>query len=380
MPLSEEEKIRYSRHLNLPQFGPDAQERLKASRVLVVGAGGLGVPMLQYLTAAGVGAIGIVDFDRVDVSNLQRQVLYDSTDIGNTKVSVAVKKLKHQNPLVEFIEFQETLSSDNALTILSEFDVVADGTDNFPTRYLVNDACVLLGKPYVYASIFQFEGQISVFNYFDGETYGPNYRDLFPNPPEPGLVPNCADGGVLGVLPGVVGSIQAAEVIKVLTGIGTILSGKLLLLDLLDFSSRKMNVRKDPKNPLTGDQPTINELIDYDEFCGLAMQHEELKLITVHELLEWRNSNKPHVLIDVREPYEHQVSSIGGQLIPLEEISQNRQKIPSDRPVVFYCKSGLRSTKAIEQLQGIADYPMLYSLSGGLMAWKSAFDPEMPVV
>jgi molybdopterin/thiamine biosynthesis adenylyltransferase/rhodanese-related sulfurtransferase len=380
MVLSNEEKVRYSRHLNLPQFGIETQEKLKDAKVLVVGTGGLGAPMLQYLTAAGVGTIGVVDFDTVDASNLQRQVLFDTNDIGQLKTSIAIQKLKVQNPNVTFIEFNEALTSFNAKEIIKDFDVVADGTDNFPTRYLVNDACVLMGKTNVYASIFQFEGQVSVFNYHDGESYGPNYRDLFPTPPPPGMVPSCAEGGVIGVLPGIVGSIQASEVIKVLTGVGNPLAGRLFLFDALDFSCRVMNVRKDPDNPLNGDNPSITELIDYDEFCGLNYLDKTVSEISVQELKEWKEKGKTYALIDVREPYEYETSNIGGELIPHGEIANHLTKIPKDLPIVIHCKSGVRSEKAIRLLQEKYGYHNLHNLKGGISAWKSAFDPDMIVV
>ncbi|MFZ9047077.1 MAG: molybdopterin-synthase adenylyltransferase MoeB [Cyclobacteriaceae bacterium] len=380
MVLSNEEKVRYSRHLNLPQFGIETQEKLKDAKVLVVGTGGLGAPMLQYLTAAGVGTIGVVDFDTVDASNLQRQVLFDTHDIGKPKTRTAIQKLKAQNPNVTFIEFNEALTSFNAKEIIKDFDVVADGTDNFPTRYLVNDACVLLGKTNVYASIFQFEGQVSVFNYPDGEAYGPNYRDLFPTPPPPGMVPSCAEGGVIGVLPGIVGSIQALEVIKVLTGIGNPLVGRLFLFDALDFSTRVMNVRKDPDNPLNGNNPTITELIDYDEFCGLNYIDTAVNEISVEEFKAWKEKGKTYALIDVREPYEYETSNIGGDLIPQGEIVNHLTKIPKDVPVVILCKSGMRSEKVIRLLQEKYDYHNLYNLKGGINAWKTAFDPDMLIV
>ncbi|MEM8896179.1 MAG: molybdopterin-synthase adenylyltransferase MoeB, partial [Bacteroidota bacterium] len=268
MKLTNQELVRYSRHLNLPNFGIETQQKLKDSKVLVVGTGGLGAPLLQYLTAAGVGTIGVVDFDTVDETNLQRQVLFDTNDINQPKTAVAIRKLSAQNPGINFIEHNVRLDSSNALEIIKGYDVVADGTDNFQTRYLVNDACVLLDKVNVYASIFQFEGQVSVFNYtFPNGEKGPNYRDLFPTPPPPGMVPSCAEGGVLGVLPGIVGSLQASETIKVLTGMGEPLAGKLFLFDALGFSTRTMNVRKEASNPISGDKPTITGLIDYDEFC-----------------------------------------------------------------------------------------------------------------
>ena len=380
MSLNNEEKVRYSRHLNLPEFGLATQELLKNAKVLVVGTGGLGAPLLQYLTAAGVGTIGVVDFDTVDVSNLQRQVLFDHNDIGSSKTSVAIRKLKAQNPHVHFIEHNETLTSVNALKIIAGYDVVADGTDNFPTRYLVNDACVLSGKTNVYASIFQFEGQVSVFNYKSGTDYGPNYRDIFPTPPPPGMVPSCAEGGVLGVLPGIIGSIQALEVIKVLTGIGTTLSGRLFIMDTLDFSTRVMNVRKDPDNPLTGEHPTIHSLIDYEQFCGVYTIDPTIQSITVHELKQWQVSNKEFTLVDVRELYEYETSHLNGLLIPESQIDQNIDLIPSNQPIVFHCKSGKRSERVVRHLQKKHQMAQLFNLKGGMLAWREAFDPEMIIV
>lgn len=380
MSLSNEEKVRYSRHLNLPKFGVQTQEKLKNSKVLVVGTGGLGAPLLQYLTAAGVGTLGVMDFDTVDTSNLQRQVLFDTADVGKPKTSTAIERLKRQNPNIQFKEFNEALTSFNAKEIIGEFDVVADGTDNFQTRYLVNDACVLLGKTNVYASIFQFEGQVSVFNYNDGKSYGPNYRDLFPTPPPPGMVPSCAEGGVIGVLPGIIGSLQASEVIKVLTGIGTPLSGRLFLFDALDFSTRVMNVRKDPENPLSGESPTITELIDYDEFCGVNIMDQTVKRISVKELNTWRDEEKPHLLIDVREPYEYETSNLNGLLIPQDELLHRINEIPNDKPVIIHCKSGVRSEKAIVHLQDKGGFTNLYNLTGGINAWKAVIDPNIIVV
>jgi len=380
MALSIEEKLRYSRHLNLPQFGLDTQEKLKNSSVLVVGTGGLGAPMLQYLTAVGVGTIGIVDFDVVDESNLQRQVLFGSSDVGRPKTSVAVNKLKEQNPYVNFIVYNERLTSSNALEIIQKYNVVADGTDNFPTRYLVNDACVLAGKTNVYASIFQFEGQVSVFNYKDknGE-FGPNYRDLFPTPPPPGMVPSCAEGGVLGVLPGIIGSLQASEVIKVLTGIGNPLTGRLFLFDSLDFSTRTLKVRKDPENPLNGKHPTIQSLIDYEDFCGLNVQ-SEVEEISVEDLFKLKSSDLPYTLIDVREPYEYEGANIGGNLIPKGSIANHLDEIPKEGKVIIHCKSGGRSSQVIELLKSQYGYNNLINLKGGIIAWKEAFQNELVVL
>lgn len=379
MDLTTEEKIRYSRHLNLPHFGVLAQQKLKESSVLVVGTGGLGAPLLQYLTAAGVGKIGIMDFDHIDTSNLQRQILFGTSDVGKRKTEVAHKKLKDLNPNVEFEIYDEALTSKNAIDIISSYDVVADGSDNFPTRYLVNDACVLTGKVNVYASIFQYEGQVSVFNLEKEGQRGPNYRDLYKTPPPPGLVPSCAEGGVLGVLPGIVGSIQAMEVIKVLTGIGTPLSGKLFVFDALDFTTRKLNVRKDDENPLTGKNPTITQLIDYDEFCGIKPASSSVKSISVEELKRMQTENIDFTLIDVREPHEYELGNIGGKLIPLSNIINEKQLIPKNGQVIIHCKSGARSTKAIELLQQKLGYTNLMNLEGGIVAWKNAFEPELDI-
>lgn len=347
---------------------------MKDSKVLVVGTGGLGAPILQYLTAAGIGTIGVVDFDVVDQSNLQRQVLFSTSDVGNPKTTTAINKLKDQNPNVDFIEHQVTLSSSNALEILEEYDVMVDGTDNFPTRYLVNDACVLLNKPYVYASIYQFEGQVSVFNYQEG----PNYRDLFPTPPPPGLVPSCAEGGVLGVLPGIIGSIQASEAIKVVAGIGEPLSGKLFLFDALDFTTRKLNIRKDPENPISGDNRTITKLIDYDEFCGLKIEND-MQTITVEELKELKDKGEEFTLIDVREEHEYEDANLDGILIPLGSILDHLDQIPKEGNVIMQCRSGGRSGNAIKLLEQREGYTNLKNLEGGILAWKDKFDPDMNV-
>jgi len=380
MSLSAEEKLRYSRHLNLPQFGLETQEKLKAAKVLVVGTGGLGAPMLQYLTAAGVGTIGVVDFDRIDESNLQRQVLFGTSDVGKPKTAVAIRKLQAQNPHTQFNKYDLRLDANNALEIIKEYDVVADGTDNFPTRYLVNDACVLAGKTNVYASIFQFEGQVSVFNYqYENGESGPNYRDIFPTPPPPGMVPSCAEGGVLGVLPGIIGSLQALEVIKVVTGIGKPLVGRLFLFDALDFSTRTLNIRKDTKNPLNGETPTIHQLIDYEEFCGLKSIAVN-SAINVDELQRWMKAKEAFTLIDVREPYEHEISNLGGELIPLNEIENQLDKIPKEGKVVIHCKSGVRSRKAIDTLKEKYGYKNLLNLEGGILAWKETFDANMFVI
>jgi molybdopterin/thiamine biosynthesis adenylyltransferase/rhodanese-related sulfurtransferase len=380
--LSNQEKLRYSRHLNLPDFGIPTQEKLKRAKVLVVGTGGLGAPLLQYLTAVGVGTIGVVDFDVIDESNLQRQVLFGMEDIGKFKTKVAITKLRAQNPFVHFIEYNLKLDASNALEIISNYDVVADGTDNFPTRYLVNDACVLTGKPNVYASIYRFEGQVSVFNWANKEgILGPNYRDVFPTPPPPGMVPNCAEGGVLGVLPGIIGSIQASEVIKVITGMGVSLSGKLFLMDVLDFSNRTLNIKRDPKNPLNGEIPTINALIDYESFCGITNDSNDLIDLSPIELARWRREGQDFQLIDVREAYEFEAGNIGGQGIPLGELAASVNLIDKNRPVVFLCKSGKRSAQAIENITSLAPgYSNLRHLKGGLLSWKEQVDADLLLI
>lgn len=380
--FNKKELERYSRHLIIPEFNIDGQRKLKKAKVLVVGAGGLGSPLLLYLTAAGVGTIGILDFDLVDETNLQRQVLFSTDDVGESKVKAARKRLEKLNPYIKFITHENRLTSSNALEIIKDYDLVADGTDNFPTRYLVNDACVLLGKPNVYASIFRFEGQMSVFNYTNekGET-GPNYRDLFPAPPPPGLVPSCAEGGVIGVLPGIIGSLQANEVIKVITGVGEPLSGRLFLFDALSFETRVLKLMKDQDNPISGSNPTIKGLVDYEEFCGLNVKENgknSVREITVHELKRWTDSGADYQLIDVREPYEYEIVNLGGELIPLKTIEESIDKIRSNKKVVIHCRSGARSAKAIETLERKYGFSNLYNLKGGVLAWADEIDPSLP--
>ncbi len=369
-PLSAEELRRYARHLALPEFGRAGQEKAKQASVLVVGAGGLGSPMLLYLAAAGIGRIGIVDFDRVDETNLQRQVLYTMDDIGQPKAVVARRKLLALNPFIEVEVYEEQLTSDNALRIISQYGIVADGTDNFPTRYLVNDACVLAGKANVYASIFRFEGQVSVFNFLheDGSR-GPNYRDLFPAPPPPELVPNCAEGGVLGVLPGIIGSMQANEVIKIATGTGEPLSGKLFLFDASSFTSRILKVRKNP-------DLVIEKLIDYEQFCA-PRPEAPVPAITARELKRMMDEGVDFQLIDVREPYEYEIANLGGLLIPPAGISAAEGRISRGKQVVLHCRSGKRSAEAIRQLQQLYGFDNLYNLEGGILAWAGDIDPEM---
>lgn len=374
--FSKEELSRYSRHLIIPEFNIEGQRKLKAAKVLVVGTGGLGAPLLQYLAAAGVGTIGVLDFDVVEDSNLQRQVLFSTSDIGKSKVQAAKERLEGLNPYINIITHNVLLSSQNALEIVKDYDLVADGTDNFPTRYLVNDACVLLGKPNVYASIYRFDGQVSVFNYTDKDgVVGPNYRDLFPSPPPPGLVPSCAEGGVLGVLPGIIGSLQANEVIKVITGVGEPLVGRLFLFDAMNFETRTVKVYRDENNPVNGKNPTVTELIDYQEFCGFNMkQQDDVKSISISEFLELQNSNEPFQLIDVREDFEYDISNIDGLHIPLADVEDEVDQIVSDKKVIIHCKAGARSKKAIQLLEKDFGFTNLYNLTGGIDAYYEEVD------
>jgi sulfur-carrier protein adenylyltransferase/sulfurtransferase len=383
--LTNEEVQRYSRHLILPEVGPDGQRRLKAGRVLCVGAGGLGSPAALYLAAAGVGTIGIIDFDAVDASNLQRQILHSTADVGRSKLQSAREKLSALNPEVRIETHEATLTSANALTLFRDYDVILDGTDNFATRYLVNDACVLLGKPNAYGSIFRFEGQASVF----ATKGGPCYRCLYPEPPPPGLVPSCAEGGVLGVLPGVIGTIQATETIKLLLGAGRTLAGRLLLYDAWNMRFRELKLRRDPECPVCGDHPTVRELIDYDQFCGIARPAAaapasnalppELET-TVEELKALRESGRPLYVLDVREPQEFQICRIpGSTLIPLGQLPTRVGELPTTPggpEIIVHCKSGVRSAKAVRLLQerGIA----ARNLKGGILAWIDRVDPTLP--
>jgi sulfur-carrier protein adenylyltransferase/sulfurtransferase len=379
LEFTREELARYNRHIIIPGFGEEGQKKLKAAKVLIVGSGGLGSPALLYLTAAGVGTIGIVDFDVVDDSNLQRQVIFDIREIGKPKVEAAKRRLEALNPYTRFILHNTHLNSGNALDIIKDYDVVADGTDNFPTRYLVNDATLMLDKPNVYGSIFQFEGQVSVFNYVNNKgERGPNYRDLYPTPPPPGLVPSCAEGGVLGVLPGIIGSLQALEVIKVITGIGEPLSGRFFTFDALNFETRTFNIKRRDDNPVNGKNPTIHELIDYEQFCGMrAVEEKPAKEITARDLYDWQVKGKKFKLIDVREPSEYKIVQIGGTLIPLSTISEHADEIPNDIDVVFLCKSGIRSLKAIKELEEKFAFNNLYNLKGGILAYIDQVQPEL---
>lgn len=376
--FSKEELARYNRHIIIPEFGLEAQQKLKAAKVLVVGSGGLGSPVLLYLAAAGVGNIGIVDFDVVDDSNLQRQVLFGIDEIGKPKVEAAKRRLEALNPHINITLYNTQLTSKNALELISQYDVVADGTDNFPTRYLVNDASVLSGKPNVYASIFQFEGQVSVFNYTSKEgEVGPNYRDLYPTPPPPGLVPSCAEGGVLGVLPGIIGSLQALEVIKVITGVGDVLSGRFFIFDALNFETRTFKIGRRKDNPVNGENPTITALIDYEQFCGVKAVEKAIKEITASELNDWQIRGEKFQLIDVREPHEYEIVNIGAELIPLATVSANANRIDTDKKVVIHCKMGGRSAKAIRELEEKFGFKNLYNLKGGILGYIDEVQPEL---
>lgn len=381
--FTKEELERYSRHLIIPEFNIEGQRKLKEAKVLVIGTGGLGAPLLQYLSAAGVGTLGVVDFDIVEDSNLQRQVLFTQKDIGRPKVEVAKERILAQNPHIKVKTYNTTFTSENALDIAKGYDLIADGTDNFPTRYLVNDVSVLLGIPNVYASIFRFEGQVTVFNYKDEKgNVGPNYRDLFPTPPPPGLVPSCAEGGVIGVLPGILGSLQANEVIKVITGIGESLSGKLFLFDALNFETRTLKIEKDKDNPLTGDNPTLTELIDYEQFCGLGIdkkvKRDNVQEIDVETLKKWLDGDEDIQLIDVREPFEYDIVNINGKLIPQNDVLEHVNEISSDYKVVIHCRSGKRSADVIELLQDKYGFKNLYNLEGGILAWADRIDNSLP--
>jgi molybdopterin/thiamine biosynthesis adenylyltransferase/rhodanese-related sulfurtransferase len=379
--LNNDEILRYSRHLIMPEVGMEGQQKLKAARVLCIGAGGLGSPLALYLTAAGVGTLGIVDFDVVDYTNLQRQIIHSTADVGRKKLDSAAEKLKAINPFVNVRTFDTRLSSANALDLFREFDIVADGTDNFPTRYLVNDACVLTGKPNVYGSIFRFEGQASVF----ATEAGPCYRCLYPEPPPPGLVPSCAEGGVLGILPGLVGVIQATEVIKLILRKGDSLIGRLLLVDALGMKFRELKLRKNPDCPACGSHRTITKLIDYDEFCGIRGREESkekpvaggISEIQVEELKRRLDAKEDLFVLDVREPHEYQICNIGGHLIPLGDLAKRVNELDSSREIVAHCRSGVRSAKAVDFLQQ-AGFKKVHNLAGGILAWADRIDPKMP--
>jgi adenylyltransferase/sulfurtransferase len=384
--LTNEEIKRYSRHLIMPEVGLDGQRRLKAGSVLCVGAGGLGSPAAMYLAAAGVGRIGIVDFDVVDYSNLQRQIIHGTSSIGKTKLQSAKERLLDINPHIQVDTYETALSSENALELFAPYDVILDGTDNFPTRYLTNDACVLLGKPNAYGSIFRFEGQASVF----GAKDGPCYRCLYPEPPPPGLVPSCAEGGVLGVLPGVIGVIQATEAIKLITGIGEPLIGRFMIYDALRMKFRELKLRKDPDCPVCGTHPTVTKLIDYEEFCGLRpnVEQEAAELaasasrstteITAVELKQRLDRGDTLVIVDVREPHEYQINRIEGSvLIPLGEIPRRYAELDKNAELVMQCKMGSRSAKAADYLRTVG-FTRVLNLKGGIIDWVDKVDPSQP--
>jgi adenylyltransferase/sulfurtransferase len=392
--LSNDEISRYSRHLILPEVGMEGQQKLKAAKVLCVGTGGLGAPLALYLAAAGVGTLGLVDFDTVDASNLQRQIIHSTATVGKLKVDSAELMLNGLNPYMNVIKHNTMLTSANALEIFKDYDIIADGTDNFQTRYLVNDACVLLNKPNAYGSIFRFEGQASVF----ATEEGPCYRCLYPEPPPPGLVPSCAEGGVLGILPGLVGIIQATEVIKLILGIGDSLAGRLLLVDALSMQFRTLKLRKNPDCPVCGTHPTVTALIDYDQFCGIekpaavgpleiardkavggASVVDGIPQISVEELKRKIDAKEDFFLLDVREPHEVPIASLGAPLIPVDELEKRVGELAAqkDREIVIHCRSGARSQKAALILKN-AGFKNVENLAGGILAWADKIDPSMP--
>jgi adenylyltransferase/sulfurtransferase len=381
--LTNDDLARYSRHLILPEVGMEGQQRLKAAKVLCVGTGGLGSPLALYLAAAGIGTLGLVDFDVVDSSNLQRQIIHSTQDVGRKKVDSAQEKLNALNPSLNVVKHDTMLTSANALEIFAQYDIIADGTDNFQTRYLVNDACVLLNKPNAYGSIFRFEGQASVF----ATEEGPCYRCLYPEPPPPGLVPSCAEGGVLGILPGLVGVIQATEVIKLILGKGEPLIGRLLLVDALTMRFRELKLRKNPDCPVCGTNPTVTELIDYNQFCGIAPEPAQaapikngIPQISVKELKsrldskEARNDN--FLLLDVREPYEFQIAQIGGKLIPQNDVQARIGELDPKQEIIVHCRSGARSQKIAELLKANG-FERVSNVAGGILAWADEIDPSV---
>ena len=378
--LTNEEILRYSRHLILPEVNLDGQKKLKAAKVLCIGAGGLGSPLAVYLAAAGVGTMGIVDFDTVDLTNLQRQIVHGTKDVGRPKLQSAIETIRDINPNINVVGYEEMFTSENAMQIVPDYDLVIDGTDNFATRYLTNDVCVLLNKPNVYGSIFRFEGQASVF----WAAHGPCYRCLYPEPPPPGMVPSCAEGGVLGVLPGIVGCIQANEAIKLILGIGNPLVGRLLTFNALKMQFRELRLRKDPHCPICGENPTIRELIDYEEFCGIrgeeapAQGVTKMEEITVRELKQRMDSGEPLTVIDVREPYEYAIARIPGtKLIPLGQIAERAGELDPNAEIIMQCRSGKRSADALNQLKA-KGFTNLKNLVGGILAWSEEIDPSVP--
>jgi len=376
--LSQEEILRYSRQLIMPEVALEGQLKLKQARVLVVGAGGLGSPLALYLAAAGVGRIGLVDYDVVDLTNLHRQILYSTPDVGRKKLDAAVERIQALNPDIRVERYDAALTSENALEILRDYDIVADGTDNFPTRYLVNDACVLLGKPNVYGSIFRFEGQATVL----AAPGGPCYRCLYPEPPPPGLVPSCAEGGVLGVLPGLIGVIQATETIKLILGVGQPLVGRLLVYDALQMRLRELKLRRDPQCPVCGDHPTIRELVDYHEFCGQRPQPEELPPsqwdVEPRRAKDMLDSGDRCVLLDVREPHEYRICRLpGARLIPLSELPRRLHELDSSEEIIVYCRNGQRSLAAVSFLREVG-FRKAWNLRGGIVSWSEQVDPSLP--
>lgn len=376
--LNKAEIQRYSRHLIMPEVGMDGQLKLKRAKVLCIGTGGLGAPLGVYLAAAGVGRIGLVDFDIVDHSNLQRQILFGTKDVGRAKIEAAADRLQDLNPEIQIDRFETRLTSENALELFRDYDIIVDGTDNFPTRYLVNDACVLLKKPNVYGSIFRFEGQVTIFGYPDG----PCYRCLYPEPPPPGLVPSCAEGGVLGVLPGIVGSIQAAETLKLILGAGESLVGRLLLFDALAMRFRELKLRKNLDCPICGTHPSVTKLVDYAEFCGIRGEEAPAAPSTVpdiapRELKARLDRGDDLLILDVREPHEYQICNLGGHLIPLGELSKRVNELDRSREIVAHCRSGKRSSEAAEFLRS-AGFRKVLNLKGGILAWSDEVDPSVP--
>lgn len=372
--LSELEIARYQRHIVLPEINLEGQKKLKSAKVLVVGAGGLGCPILSYLAAAGVGNIGIIDFDVIDVTNLQRQVLYSVSDVGKPKIEIAKQRLTELNPCIDVKGFNLRLSNKNALEIISQYDIIADGSDNFHTRYLINDACVITDKALVYGSVFKFEGQVTVFNHTDKNgKKGPTYRCLFPQPPNPETVPNCSEAGVLGVLPGLIGCMQANETIKIITGIGEVLSGKLIIFNALKFETRSIKIER------STDQPLVTKLVDYEQYCLNDLEIiKAMKEITVTELKARIDSKEDFQLIDVREQYEYEICNLGGELIPVTSIPSALDKISKDKPVIIHCRSGGRSSAVVNALEQQYGFSNLYNLKGGIMAWSNEIDPSVP--
>jgi adenylyltransferase/sulfurtransferase len=376
--LNKDEILRYSRHLIMPEVGMEGQLKLKAAKVLCIGAGGLGSPLIMYLAAAGVGTLGIVDFDVVDFTNLQRQIIHATSDVGRKKLDSAEQTIHEINPFVEVKKFETLLSSENALELFRDFDIIVDGTDNFPTRYLVNDACVLTGKPNVYGSIFRFEGQASIF----ATKEGPCYRCLYPEPPPPGLVPSCAEGGVLGILPGLVGVIQATEAVKLILGSGDPLIGRLLLVDALGMKFRELKLRKNADCPVCGTHPTVTKLIDYQQFCGIRgeekkVSNDAIPQIQPEELKRRLDAGEDIFILDVREPHEYQICNLGGHLIPLNDLPKRVNELDSSRQIVAHCKMGGRSAKAVDFLRQ-AGFKNVLNLAGGITAWSDKVDPKVP--